>query len=119
MSNVVWNVSGLDRTLPDGDAYPEGKVFAGGWTADYSENGASAHAYGSVGFGEADPASYTPYSQITKEQALEWIFAVLGPDQVINIQEGLYKQVQEQLNPTTANGKPWPDPQPTASTPSP
>jgi hypothetical protein len=50
VSGVVWSVPGVDRHLPDGDACPEGCVYAGGWTATYEENGESAYAYGSVGF---------------------------------------------------------------------
>lgn len=106
-TTVQWKVSGLDRTLPDGDQYPEGKVYAGGWIATYEEGGITASAYGSVVFGEADPQHYTPYSQITEEEALQWIFSVLGPERVVSIQESLYQEVQQKLNPTSANGVPW------------
>lgn len=104
---VVWDVPGFDRTLPDGDEYPLGKVYAGGWTATYEKDGQSAYSYGSVGFGEADPANYTPFAQITKEQALQWVQAVLGEEQVKTIEENLKAQVEEKLNPSHANGAPW------------
>ena len=104
---IIWDVPGFDRTLPDGDDYPLGKVYAGGWTASYAKDGQSAYSYGSVGFGEADPANYTPFSQITKEQALEWVQAILGEDQVKAIEESLKTQVEEKLNPSHANDAPW------------
>lgn len=106
-NTVQWQVGNLDRSLPDGDQYPEGKVYSAGWYATYEENGESAYAYGSVGFGEADPQHYTPYSQLTQEEVLQWVFETLGPDAVVSIQESLYKQVQEKLNPTHASGVPW------------
>lgn len=106
---VVWDVPGLDRSLPDGDEYPLGKVYGGGWTATYEKDGQSAYAYGSVGFGDADPANFTPYAEITKAQALEWVQAVLGEEQVQSIEAGLVAQVEEKLNPSTANGAPWRD----------
>jgi len=105
--SVIWDVPGLDRTLPDGDAYPSGTVYAGGWTATYAEQGQSAYAYGSVGFSEADPANFTPFAEITKEQALTWVKGILGEDQVASIEASLKAQVAEQLNPTHANGAPW------------
>lgn len=104
---VVWSVPGVDRKLPDGDVCPEGCIYAGGWTAAYEENGASAYAYGSVGFPEPDPNNYTPYSQLTEAEVLQWTFDVLGAEQVASIENSLKAQVQEKLNPTHANGKPW------------
>lgn len=107
VSGVVWSVPGVDRKLPDGDTCPEGCVYAGGWTATYEEGGESAYAYGSVSFPEPDPNNYKPYSQLTEEEVLNWVFDALGVDQVVGIQESLYQQVQEKLNPSHANGKPW------------
>ena len=104
---VVWAVPGVDRKLPDGDVCPEGQVYAGGWTATYEKDGQSAYAYGSVGFPEPDPDNYTPYSELTEAEVLEWIFNILGDEQVASIENGLKTQVEEKLNPTTANGKPW------------
>lgn len=104
---VQWKVSSLERTLPDGDVYPEGKVCVAFWQASYEEGDQTASCYGNVVFGDADPQQYTPYSQLTEEQVLQWIFESLGPDKVVTIQEDLYRQVQEALNPTYANGVPW------------
>lgn len=104
---VVWDIPGVDRKLPDGDTCPEGQVYAGGWTAYYEKDGESASAYGSVGFPEPDPDDYTPYSELTKEQILDWTFAILGQEQVDAIENSLKAQVDEKLNPSTANGKPW------------
>lgn len=106
-SVVVWGVPGVDRRLPDGDVCPEGAVYAGGWTATYTKDGATANAYGSVGFSDPDPENYKPYDQLTEAEVLQWIFDVLGEDQVAAIEASLKSQVEQQLNPTHANGAPW------------
>jgi len=106
-SGVVWTVPGVDRKLPDGDVYPEGCVYAGGWVATYEENGESARILGSVAFSEPDPNNYTPYSQLTEQEVLQWVFDALGVDKVVQIQENLYQEVQAKLHPTQATGTPW------------
>lgn len=100
---VVWNVASLQRDLPDGDTPPEGLVTTVHWTARLSE----ASSYGSVGLGEPDPAAYTPYDEVTEEQAIQWAKDALGPETVTAIESGLAAQEQEILNPTNADGVPW------------
>jgi hypothetical protein len=104
---VTWDIPGVDRKLPDGDTCPDGAIYAGGWTATYEKDGQSAYAYGSIGFPEPDPENFTPYSQLTKEQVMEWTLAILGEEQVKSIENSLKAQVEEKLNPTHANGRPW------------
>jgi hypothetical protein len=35
------------------------------------------------------------------------VFDVLGPDQIVSIEEGLYNQIQQKINPTSEAGVPW------------
>jgi hypothetical protein len=107
MANTVWAIANLERHLPDGDTCPDGAVYTAHWTASLEESGETASAYGSVGFGEPDPASFTPFSELTEEQVVNWVLAVLGADQVVSIEESLHNQIQEKLNPTDASGVPW------------
>lgn len=107
MAQVTWDIAQLERKLPDGDTCPDGAVYTAHWTASLEESGESASAYGSVGFGDPDPATFVPFSQLTKEEVLNWVFAALGPDQVVSIQEGLNNQIQQKLNPTSEAGVPW------------
>lgn len=44
---------------------------------------------------------------IKEAEVLQWVFDALGIDQVITIQENLYKQIQEKLKPTSGSGVPW------------
>jgi hypothetical protein len=100
---VVWNVVSMVRDLPDGDTPPEGLVTTLHWTAQLGQ----ANSYGSVGLGEPDPDNYTPYDQITQEQAVQWVKDALGTETVTSIESGLAAQEEEILNPTTADGVPW------------
>lgn len=107
MTQVTWNIAQLERHLPDGNSCPDGAVYTAHWTASLEESGESASAYGSVGFGDPDPANFVPFSQLTKEEVLNWVFEALGVDQVVGIQESLYNQIQDKINPTSATGLPW------------
>lgn len=104
---VIWKVTGMDRRLPDGDTCPDGAVYAAGWSASYEKNGAVSGGYGSVYFDEPDPNTFVPYSDLTEEEVLNWIFGVLGEEKVQAIEGGLKQQVEDQLAPKTATGLPW------------
>jgi hypothetical protein len=107
MTQVTWDIAQLERHLPDGDTCPDGAVYTAHWTASLQESGESAGCYGSIGLGAPDPNNFVPFNQLTKEEVLNWVFEALGPDQVVLIQESLYNQIQEKLNPTSATGLPW------------
>lgn len=107
MTNATWDIAQLERKLPDGDTCPDGAVYTAHWTATLEENGESVSAYGSVGFGDPDPDNFTPFSELTKEEVLNWVFETLGPDQIVTIEEGLYNQLQQKLHPTSEAGVPW------------
>ena len=101
--SVTWNVVEMQRNLPDGDTPPDGLVTIIHWTAQFGE----ANSYGSVGLGAPDPDNWTPFEDITQEQAIQWAKDALGPETVSGIESGLLEQEQRILNPTTADGLPW------------
>lgn len=107
MANATWDIAQLERHLPDGDTCPDGAVYTAHWTVSLEENGETASSYGSVGIGEPDPADFTPFDQLTKEQVVNWVLSTLGIDQVVTIEEALHNQIQQKLNPTSASGLPW------------
>ena len=107
MANATWDIAQLERKLPDGETCPDGAVYTAHYTVSLEQDGETAGAYGSVGFGDPNPESFTPFSELTKEEVLSWVFATLGVDQVVAIEESLYQQIQQKVNPTTAIGTPW------------
>jgi hypothetical protein len=107
MATPIWAIANLERKLPDGNTPPEGQVYTAHWTVSLEDEGKTAGAYGSVGFGDPNPNDYIPFDQLTEEEVLQWVFDALGADQVVNIQEALNQQIQEQLHPTHKAGVPW------------
>jgi hypothetical protein len=107
MANATWDIANLERHLPDGDTCPDGAIYTVHYTVSLTEDGETAGAYGSVGLGAPDPDSFTPFSEVTKEEAVNWVLSALGPDQVVSIEEALYNQIQQKVHPTSADGVPW------------
>jgi hypothetical protein len=107
MASATWDITNMERHLPDGDTPPSGEVYTIHWTVSLEEQGESAGAYGSIGLGGAEASSYTPFDEITKDQAIGWVKETLGDEQVASIEAALEAQIQEKLNPTSAAGVPW------------
>lgn len=110
---VTWNVVSIDATKTVGSL--SDVVTTVHWTASDSEtvgSGESAvvhsgSAYGSVGLAEADSKSFTPYGDITKDNAIAWAKAALGSDEVTAIETGIAAQITESKTPTKTSGVPW------------
>ena len=107
MANATWDIANMERHLPDGSTPPSGEVYTIHWTVNLEEQGETAGSYGSIGLGGAEASSYTPFDEITKEQAIGWVKESLGAEQVASIEAALEAQIQEMLNPTSAAGVPW------------
>ena len=107
MATATWSIVNLERKLPDGNTPPEGQVYTAHWTVNLEDQGESAGAYGSVGFGDPDPGNYTPFDQLTEDQVIGWVKSALGDEQVVSIETALADQIQQKLNPTSAAGVPW------------
>ena len=110
---VTWNVVSLDARKTVGSL--SDVVTTVHWTASDSEtvgSGDSAvehsgSAYGSVGLAEADSKSFTAYADITKDNAVAWVKAALGSDEVTRIETGIASQITESKTPTVSSGVPW------------
>jgi hypothetical protein len=100
-ATAKWNIAQLERHLADG------AVYTAHWTVNLEDQGESAGAYGSVGFSDPDPSSFTPYDELTKEQVVGWVKNALGEEQVTSVEESLANQIQQKLDPTDASGIPW------------
>ena len=107
MAGATWDIANMERHLPDGSTPPSGEVYTIHWTVSLEEQGESVGAYGSIGLGGAEASSYTPFDEITKDQAIGWVKQTLGDEQVASIEAALEAQIQQKLNPTSAAGVPW------------
>ena len=105
---VTWQAVKLDRQLKDGDK--SDVVLTVHWTATETEvdgdNSYNGKVYGTVGLA-APGDSFTPYADITEEQAVAWAKAALGDDQVADTEKSVENQIDQQKNPTTGEGVPW------------
>ena len=104
---AIWDIVQLERKLPDGETCPDGAVYTVHYTVSLEQDGETAGAYGSIGLGDPDPASFTPFSELTKDEVIGWVKSALGEEQVAAIEAALAEQINQKLNPTTATGTPW------------
>jgi hypothetical protein len=97
------NIVTIDRTLP------AGLCTTAHWTATKQDGDYTASAYGSIGLPAKDPSdpTFVPYEDITEAQAIEWVLAVMGEEQVAALEAGLDSQIEAQKNPVAAAGVPW------------
>ena len=105
---VKWEAVQLERLLKDGDK--DNVVTTVHWQATDSEkdgeNTYSGRCYGTVGLAEPGD-SFTPYADITEEQAVGWAKAALGDEQVAAYEKSVEDQIELQKNPVTGAGVPW------------
>ena len=105
---VTWQAVQLSRQLKDGDK--DNVVKPVHWQATDSEvdgeNTYSGRCYGTVSLA-APGDSFTPYADITEEQAVAWAKAALGDDQVADVEKSVENQIDQQKNPTNGEGVPW------------
>ena len=101
---ATWTIATLERNT-DSD---QGVIVAH-WrvteTETVGEDTYSASSYGTCGF-TPDPSSedYIAYADLTEADVIGW---VQGELDVEAIEAGLTANINEQKNPTTADGVPW------------
>lgn len=100
---ATWTISTLEHNTADGG------VIVAHWRVTeeetVGENTYSASSYGTCGFTPDPSASdYIAYSDLTEADVLGWVWAEVDQDA---IEAGLTANIDEQKNPTTADGVPW------------
>jgi hypothetical protein len=95
------------------DAYPEYEgqadvVFGIHWTLTASEGVHQAQIYGSHNMTLELDEPFTPYSELTEEQVIDWLFAAIGSEQVAAFEANVEQQLQDIINPTVVSPPlPW------------
>ena len=106
---VTWDIAALDATKTVGSL--SDVVTTVHWRAYDSETVSgvvhSGSSYGSVALAEADSGSFTPYADITKDNAISWAKAAIGSDEVTKIETYIAAQITESKTPTVSSGVPW------------
>ena len=101
---ATWTISTLERNT-DAD---QGVIVAHWRVTEeetVGENTYTASSYGTCGF-TPDPsaADYIAYADLTEADVIGWVQAEVDQDA---IEAGLTANINEQKNPTTADGVPW------------
>lgn len=100
-ATITWDIATLERQLSDG------MVTTVHYTVSAEDQGKTSGAYGSLGLEPTDPNNFIAYDDLTKAEVIGWVKDKLGTEQVTNIETGLENQIEQELNPTSANGVPW------------
>ena len=107
---VTWNVIQTERETTNNG------ITVCHWTATDSEtvgSGDSAvvhtgNSYGSCSYTPDHTASdFTAYAEVTEANAVAWVKASLGSDEVTRIETAIAAQITESKTPTSAAGVPW------------
>jgi hypothetical protein len=94
---TTWTISTLDRDVATGF------VKTAHWQATAVDGDYSASTYATSSWADGTPT--TPYSDLTQEEVLGWIWAN-GVDKT-EVEASLQAQIDAQKNPVSATGVPW------------
>ena len=98
MINYNWVISQMECKAKEGDLTDV--VYVIHWrrtaTETVENQTYSAEVYSTVSMPNPDPASFTPYEQLTKEQVEGWLNSSLD---VVSIDANLATQIENQKNP--------------------
>ena len=100
---ATWTIAELERNTADGG------VTVAHWRVSEEEtvgdNTYSASSYGTVGFTpDASAEGFIAYGVLVEDTVLGWVWEQLDKDA---IEASLTANIEEQKNPTTADGVPW------------
>ena len=93
---ITWNIGNLEHRLSDGF------VVTAHWTVTARDGNLTASNYGTCSWSDGQPV--VPYEALTEQKVLSWVWDSVGKQQ---IEAKLTARINEQKNPTKANGLPW------------
>ena len=96
---ATWTIVQLERNTADGG------VTVAHWRVSEVDGDYSASSYGTVGFTpDASADGFIAYGVLVEDTVLGWVWEQLDKD---TIEASLIANINEQKNPTTADGVPW------------
>lgn len=100
---MQWSVTGLERSRSDN------VVWNAHWKLSKTQDGAYGSVNGIISFLLKDPAdpTFIPYENLTESIILQWIHEVMGAQNILMYENVVNSQIDNQLNPKSANGVPW------------
>ena len=96
---ATWTISTLESNTADGG------VIVAHWRVTEEDGDYSASSYGTVGFTpDASAEGFIAYDSLDEATVLGWVQAEVDKDAT---EASLTANINEQKNPTTADGVPW------------
>ena len=126
MIDYTWTVTEMEAYTQVGDL--EDVVFSVSWamTGEWLAEDSSLYLATAIGITAvpqpANPdGSFTPYADLTEQEVLGWVQAVLGPDIISRYEQNLADQIAQQAGPAVVTPPlPWiPEPEPVPPEPTP
>ena len=108
---ATWSISQMDDYI-EHDGHDQ-VIFTLHWQCTDQTTVApgetyNARVYSTQGlqpFGDLDP--FTPWSEVTESQALDWLHDRMGAEAVSAVEAEVEAQLVAKVNPTTESGVPW------------
>jgi hypothetical protein len=103
---VTWEIPTVEFDLQlDGKT---NVITSANWIArGEDENGNTGFRQGYAEFNTEELSNFTPYEDVTEEQVLQWVFDVLGAENVNKIDQNVKDMINAAANPTQGQGVPW------------
>ena len=89
---------------PEPDPEPGVEPVPSGWTPTLTAYGS---IIGTCALDISNIQNFTPYAEVTKEQALEWLFSVMTVEQKAKSEAHVEQQILNKIDPPTESGLPW------------
>lgn len=90
-----WIIETLYVKPIDGDL--SDVVVTANWRCNGSQDQYAGTCYGSTSFNAPDPQAFTPFSSLTQDEVLQWVWDS-GIDK-IGVESNVEQQIQNQINP--------------------
>lgn len=95
------------QTYPEMNNYND-VVFNVCWRLNATDGDYSVNSHGYVGIQFDTTKSFTPYSNLTEIEVIEWVKNALGEQEVSDIKNSLAEQINDLITPTTSIAPlPW------------
>lgn len=106
--NHLWKITRLDTRI--NYANTENVVYQVHFSCSTTKEGSEKQViqHNAFTLDYANSISYTPFSELTEPQVLQWVYDILTPEGIISIQISGEQQLEEFINPTTTTPSlPW------------
>jgi hypothetical protein len=96
--NLTWKVEQFE-CYPGKDGRQD-VVFIVHWRCNGADGNFAGTSYGTQTIAHEADAPFTPYSNLTEAQVIDWVKAALGGERVLQIETSVIAQIEEQRAPS-------------------